>query len=261
MKKFLRLYYNLYLIIFLNGFFLASTIYFFIESQYEAELFTSIAHKILSDSSSRSNPDSFFKHSMDIANYLVGRRGIVFDNKIGGIKAEFFHSSTVDLMTGEGACGSATVVLARILKANNYQVRIAQMKVGDTWGGHIVTEVKKNSGWVVLDPLFDFYFKKPDGQYANFKEVSANWDYYKSQVPHNYPPKYNYEDVRYTNWNKYGFIGENIYKSLKMILGNEKANSICIRSYLLRNYNLLFWVSLLLWMICSWHIAWLIVRK
>ena len=111
-----------------------------------------------------------------------------------------------------------------------------------------------------MDPLFDFYFKKPDGQLASFKDVEANWAYYKKQVTSKYPSQYNYADVRYTNWDKYGFAGNLVYTTLKMILGNEKAHSICIRAYLLRNYHLLFWVSFLLWLLCSGWMAWLKVR-
>ena len=261
MKNILGIFKNFSFLFFLNGSLLFTVLYFFIESQYETKLFNAIARKITRDTVARSNSDTFFSHSIIMTNYLVSNRTIIFgDEKIGGLKANLFHSSTVDLMTGDGFCGSASVVLARILKANNYEVRIAQMKVGNTWGGHIVTEVKKGLGWIVLDPLFNIYFKKPDGHFASFKEVEANWDYYKKEAPSNYPPEYNYADVRYTNWEKYGFAGQAVYRTLTMILGKEKTDGICLRSYLLRNYYLLFWASLLLWIICTGWMVWLKVR-
>ncbi len=247
MNKPLSIFRNLYFLFFINGLVFSATFYFGIESQYEAELFNAMAKKINSDSASRINSDSFFRQSMAMANQLVTNRHIIFgDQKVHGLKANLLHSSTVDLMTGDGACGSASVILARILKAYNYQVRIAQMKVGNVWGGHIVIEVKKGEGWVLLDPLLNVYFKKSDGHFASFKEVHSNWDYYKQQLPKNYPADYNYKDVRYTNWDKYPIIGPLINKTLILFLGKAKADSICIRAYLLRNYYLLFWGAVFL---------------
>jgi hypothetical protein len=262
MKNILSFFRNFYFLYFLNGILFVSIIYFASESEYEAELFNAMATRILSDSSAKNNSDSFFTHAMNMSNYLVTNRQIIFGNQqINGLKANLFHSSTVDLMTGNGACGSASVVLARILKAYNYQVRIAQMKVGDTWSGHVVTEVKKGNGWIVMDPLFNIYFKKPNGQFASFKDVKNNWAYYKNQTPANYHSEYNYADVRYTNWDKIKYIGPVMEKLLVLILGKERADVICLRSYLLRNYYLLFWASLLLWIVCTGWIAWLKIRR
>ena len=247
MKKIFSIFRNLHFLFFVNGLLLSAVFYFGTESQYETELFNAIAQKIFKDSVARNNPDTFFKRSIDMANYLIINRQIIFgDQTIHGVKANLLHSSTVDLMTGNGACGSASVILARILKANNFQVRIAQMQVDNVWGGHMITEVKKNDGWIVMDPLFDVYFKKPDGHFASFKEVHFNWNYFKKQLPANYPPEYNYKDVRYTNWDKYPLIGPLINKALILFMGKAKADSICIRAYLLRNYYLLFWGTVFL---------------
>jgi len=247
MKILFTFFKNLYVLFFLNGILLSCTFYFATESEYETELFNAISKKIIFNNVAKNNEDTFFMHSMNMANYLIRNRLVIFGGQeIKGIKANLLHSSTVDLMTGNGACGSASVVLARILKANNFTVRIAQMKIGNVWGGHMITEVKKKEGWIVLDPLFDVYFKKSDGHFASFKEVHFNWDYYKKQLPANYPPEYNYKDVRYTNWDKYPVIGPFINKTVILFLGKAKADNICIRAYLLRNYYLLFWGSLFL---------------
>jgi len=182
---------------------------------------------------------------MDMANYLQRYRANIFsDDDIDGWEAKLFHPVTVDLMTGQGSCGTASVILARILKSYNYEVRFAQMKVGNIWGGHIVVEVKKDSGWIVLDPLYKVYFIKPDGKLASFNDVHTNWEYYKKQLPANYPMLYSYEDVRYTNWDKIPVIGNISYKTFSLILGKEKADQISIRSYLLRNYHLLYLITL-----------------
>ncbi len=231
---------------------MASVIYFKTEDTYESELFISIVNKINENHIAEKNADSFFIKAMDMANYLQHYRADVFaDDDIAGWKAKLFHSTTVDLMTGQGSCGTASVILARILKSYNYQVRFAQMKVGNTWGGHIIVEVKKHEGWIVLDPLFRVFFTKPDGKLASFNDVHSNWEYYKQQVPKDYPMQYNYEDVRYTNWDKIPVVGNISKRILNLTLGKEKANEISIRSYLLRNYHLLFVITLILFIITA----------
>jgi len=146
-------------------------------------------------------------------------------------------------MTGNGACASYAAVLARILKADGMQVRIGQMKVNGLYGGHMFVETKTENGWIVLDPMFNLAFKKPDGSLAQFKDLQQNWDLYKSQVPANYKSEYSFRDVRYTNWNKIPVLTPAIKSMLNLFIGTEKANLISIRPYLLRNYNKLAWVT------------------
>lgn len=262
MSAFKKIFTNLYLLFFLNGILVASIFYFKMESTYETELFISIVNKINADNIAEKNTDSFFLRAMDIANYLQRYRANVFaDDDIDGWKAKLFHPVTIDLMTGQGSCGTASSILARILKSYNYEVRFVQMKVGNVWGGHIVIEVKKNKGWIVLDPLFRVYFNTPDGKLASFNDVHNNWEYYKKQVPKEYPLQYNYADVRYTNWDKIPVVGNISYKVFSLILGKEKADQISIRSYLLRNYHLLYIITLILFILTAVHTLVVLVQN
>jgi hypothetical protein len=232
-----------------------------IESTYDTELFNTIASNVLSKSINRTNQDSFFRSSMKISNHLIQNRISIFGGKrIGGLKANYIHAATVDLMTGNGACGSASVVLARILKANNFKIRIAQMKTAESWGGHIVLEVQKNNDWILLDPLFNVYFKKPNGNFASFADVSGNWDYYKKQLPPEYPAAYNYSDVRYTNWNRLGFIATPVKFLIKAVKGEEYLKTFCLRSYFLRVYHLWFLASLILFIFNLLITIWLFLK-
>jgi hypothetical protein len=156
------------------------------------------------------------------------------------------HPVTYDLMTTNGACGSYSYILSRLLKELNVPNRIAQMKVDGLYGGHILVEAKTSKGWVVMDGLYDLYFKKADGTLASFNDVQNNWDYYKTQVPANYDFRYNYGGVRYTNWNKIPVLMPAIKSILELSLGKKAAGSFSMRTFFLRKFHLLFEVTLFL---------------
>jgi hypothetical protein len=108
----------------------------------------------------------------------------------------------------------------------------------------MVVEVRKRSNWIVLDPLLEQYFKKPDGTLASFNDVHNNWEYYKKQTGSDYVPAYRYEAVNYTNWNKINYLGPAAKWIFELLLGKEKTSEISISAYLLRTYNFLYLLSL-----------------
>lgn len=241
---------TVYVLLLINGFLLASLIYFRIEDVYERNIFNAISQRImLNNPVTITNKDSFFIKAMDLANNLQQNRQVVFGGlEMNETKAIFLHSAVDDLITGKGACGSASAILARILKSYNYKTRLAQMKVGDIWGGHIVTEVKKGDGWIVLDPLLRCYFKKPDGTLASFNDVQHNWEYYSKQVPKDYKMEYKYEDVRYTNWDRIGIAGKMLKGCIKLFYGEQAVREFSLLSYLLRNFHALYILSIILYL-------------
>ncbi len=253
MKSFLyKVLLNKGLLLFINGILLSSCFYFKTESKYEDAIFEGIVDNIKLQAHSEDNLDSFFVAAMKMTHTLEYNRQKIFSGKrLRGLKAELFRPATIDLMTGDGACGSYTTVLARILKAGGYQVRIAQMIVNGTIGGHMVVEVKKRSNWIVLDPLLQQYFKKPDGSLASFKDVHDNWTYYQKQTDSLYVDAYNYQGVKYTNWNKIKYFGPAAKWILEMALGKEKTSEVSIRSYILRKYNFLYLISLAAFIVSS----------
>ena len=241
-----KLLLNKALLFFINGILLSSCFYFKTESNYEDALFASIVDKINLEADQNDNIDSFFFAAMHMTHTLEYNRQAIFSGRtLKSLKADFFRPATIDLMTGNGACGSYTTVLARILKAGGYQVRIAQMYVNGKKGGHMVVEAKKRSNWLVLDPLLEQYFKKPDGTLASFRDVQQNWTYYQQQTHQNYVPSYRYEDVQYTNWEKIKVVGPIVKKIFILLFGKETTNEIAIRSYILRKYQLLYLFSLI----------------
>ncbi len=245
--KFISFFTNLYFLCFLNGLLIASILYFKSESTYEKEVYGAVAQYVTRDSVGKYNRDTFFIRALNLANSFEHNRLDVFGGKkIRGFKAEIFRPSTMDLLVGNGACGSASVILARILKSYGFVVRFAQMKVNGKFGGHIVIEVKKDNGWIVMDPLYNLYFKDSLGNLASFEEVKNNINYYKKQFPKGYSQDYLFEGVQYTNWNKVKIIGPMVKSIFNFLLGKEAADQISIRAYIIRIYEVNFKIALLI---------------
>src|SRR5580698_1092158 len=125
-----RIFKNLYFLTFLNGFLLSSLFYFKMESTYEKELFASIQKNINKKIDADDTQDSVVIKVMKTCNSLLGNRASVFSDSddLEGFNVDYLHPATIDLMTARGACGSYSLVLARILQNYTFPVRIAQMK-------------------------------------------------------------------------------------------------------------------------------------
>ena len=228
---------NLYFLMFLNGFLLASLFYFKMESSYEDALFASIKSTIDSQIDADDTPDSVAVKAMGTCYHLMNNKGSTFYKGDLGPEAGMFHSSTVDLMTTRGACGSYSQVLARILQTYHFPVRIAQMKAGGYYGAHNIVEAKIGKEWVVLDPTYNLRFIRPDGKLACFADVKNNWPFYSKQVPADYNLAYHYEDVRYTNWTKIPFVSPAAKSLLTLVIGPERTNAFSMRTILMNTYT------------------------
>jgi hypothetical protein len=79
--------------------------------------------------------------------------------------------------------------------------------------------------------------------------VHENWEYYKKKIYYNYNYNYNYNfaGIRYTNWSKVPILGSLVYKGLILAKGEEAANNISLRPYLLDHYRYLKWVLIMLY--------------
>ena len=241
---------NLYFLTFLNGFLLASLFYFNMEASYEKELFHAIRSDINSKIPSGVSEDSLVVQVLHECHNLLISRLTVFEGKsFSGVKSSLLEPASMDLMTARGACGSYSMVLARILQGYNYPVRIAQMKANGIFADHNIVEVQTGHGWAVLDPLFDVYFVTPDHKLASFEDVHNHWNYYLQQLPTNYDTHYRYEDVRYSNWTKIPVVMPAIKKILDKTIGKKDADLISLRTYFLRKYEICFDIALLLFLL------------
>jgi hypothetical protein len=236
---------------FLNGFLLASLFYFKTESSYENGLFASIKNAINVRIDNNDTPDSVLLKAMSVSHLLMSNRQATFTangtSPDLGLEASIFRSTAVDLMTTDGACGSYSQVLARILRTYNYPVRIAQMKAQGIYGAHNIVEAYTGNKWVVLDPTFDLSFVRPDNTLASFADVQHDWSYYSKQVPKGYNMDYHYEDVRYTNWTKIPVLFPALKGLLTLFIGSERTNSFSIRTLFMNTYATYFYIVLALY--------------
>jgi hypothetical protein len=135
--------------------------------------------------------------------------------------------------------------------AMGFPTRIGQMYANGYFGGHMLVEVWSDGRWMVMDPLFDQFFTKPDGSLASFEEVHNNFSYYSKQLHPDYPKKYQYQDVRYTNWNKIPVVSPLLKKVFDLVYGEKKADQICLRKYVIKFYLLWHYVFLSAFGVCS----------
>ncbi|HWB90754.1 MAG TPA: hypothetical protein VG605_02840 [Puia sp.] len=241
-----RLGKNLHFLMFLNGFLLASIGYFFIQSKYETGLFSVIKSGVESHIDPDDTNDSVVVKAMNTCYGLMSNRASTFGGASNlGPEAGIFHSAAVDLMTTRGACGSYSEVLARIIGTLHYPVRIAQMKAGGIFAAHNVVEAYTGSHWVLLDPTYNLYFTKPNGQLACFNDIRQDWAYYSKQVPTGYNPKYQYEDVRYTNWSKIPFLSPVLKSALVMAYGREYVDGISLRVLFIDTWRIYYNLTML----------------
>ena len=240
-----------FVLVFLNGFLFALLLYFYVEDNYEKNLFQALASYVKSESEMKAMAeDSMLLKSLHLVNTIERTRSKIFGNQeINAWKADLIQPVTYDLMTGKKACGGFCYVLGRLLRESDVEIRFAQMKVGNEYGKHIVIEAKTSHGWVVLDPSFDVFFKRPDGQLASFVDVQSDWNYYKQQLPAGYDLAYNYGGVRYTNWDKVPVIMPLIKNVMYFTLGKEKTENYSLRNLVLRKFNLLFNVTLFFYLL------------
>lgn len=242
-----------YILIFLNGFLLALLMFFFIQKQYENNIFASLATYIhdpahkneLPGSNAINNEDSLLIKSVRLVHELTNERSNIFGpHPIKGINATYLQPVSFDLMTGQGVCGSNAYILGRLLQEMNIDVRFPQMTVNGQHAGHILIEAKTSYGWVVLDAASNTFFRKPNGQLAGFNDVKNNWNYFKDQLPADYNMAYRYEGVRYTNWDKIPLVMPLIKNVMYWTIGKEKTDNYSLRNLVLQKYNILFNITL-----------------
>jgi len=252
---------KIFFLIFLNGFLLALLAYFFTEDNYEKQIFKALAMQVMQSTPSN-HPDSILFQSLQLTYNLEKFRLTVFgDKKIQSFKSDLIRPVTFDLMTGDGACGSYSYVLSRLLNEMDIETRFAQMKVNGKFGGHIIVEAKSGNRWVALDASYNLIFSKPEGGYASFQDVKNNWNTYKSQVPSNYDLSYSYDDVQYTNWEKIPVLMPMLKGTLSITMGEQAANEYSIRNVFLRKFDFLFKITLFLYIIATFVFIRLYLRQ
>lgn len=247
-----RVFLHRYFLFVLNGFFLAASLFFYLNDSFERGLIKAMANNVKEDFRAYKSEDSLLLGSLRLTYLLTQKRNRIFEKEdLGDVYTDLLRPVTYDLMTAKGACGSYSIVLGSILQDLGFKIRFAQMKVGDVWGGHILIEAKTSKGWIILDPSFNLAFRKPDGSLASFVDVKNNWKYYQHQLPQDYVREYAYEDVRYTNWQKIPIVMPAIKKMLGATIGKQPTEDLSIRVFFIRKFKFLGYIAFCLYLF-SW---------
>ncbi len=226
-------------------------VYTYLEDQYEQETFHSLQAYVLKSFNGKPvNEDTAFARGMHLVYGLETMHRQVFSAAaVGGFIANDIHPVSYDFTTGQGACGSSSLVLGRLLLSMHYTVRFAHMEVDGQPGGHHILEVKLRDRWVVADPLYDLYFVRPDGRMATFSDVRDNWARYKQQAPPLSHMRYSYAALTHTNWKKIPLITPAVKGILNLVIGKERADAVSLRTIFLRKFHFLFIVLAVAWAI------------
>ena len=121
---------------------------------------------------------------------MTNRESVFEGQPLRRLKANLLHPTTIDLMTANGACGSFSIVLARLYRWLWFPVRIAQMKANGIYAAHNIVEVKTNHGWAVVDPLFDVYFENQEGNLPVLRMYKPTGNITGQQLPDGYDSNY-----------------------------------------------------------------------
>ena len=139
-------------------------------------------------------------------------------NRLKGIRLPSHPTSTLNsqlniassyeqLTNPSGMCASYSHVLAKTLMTAGYSVRKVGLAKGEKRAIHHVIEVRVGARWILLDAVYNLAFRTRTGQLTSAAEVSQHWAQFRSQVPDNYNPDFDYQGYYYTNWDRIPLIG------------------------------------------------------
>ena len=238
---------------FIHGVLAALLIYLKVESSREDRLLTALKRRVELEAGSNASTVTVLQAAMHVTHDVISDGAFLF-GKGKSVACDWLPPHLAILMSGEGACGSYSAVLARLLDYCGYTVRIGQMKVRGKYGGHIIVEAKVGARWVVLDPFYDLAFRRPDSSLAGFDDLRKGWSAFCSQAPPGYDTIYRYEAIPYTNWEKIPVRMPVLRKIMGFTMGERRTAEICLRMYFLRIYDLCFYASLFFFVLLNIYV-------
>lgn len=229
-----KLLYNTYFLVGAHVALITCIIFMLINADYQIRFYNALVARV---TTSDMNEQDKAVALMNSSYLLVSKSNEILNLSIKpGIKEMLFGSSE-EVVAGGGTCGGFVQVAGRALKTAGYHIRIAQMKIGEVYGGHIILEVLIDGQYRVLDPSFNTVYRKNNGELATIQEINADWGYFRQQVPQRYNPADNRIEVRYTNWNKVPIIMPLLRQVLLIFLGADVVDHISIRAHLIEAYR------------------------
>lgn len=179
---------------------------------------------------------------MNVTHELLKDRGVVFSGMSISLKHRLLPSGLDALMSGQGACGDFSWVLAELLQAAGYRTRILQFACGPDRSCHTVVEVQFRGKWILLDPVNNTVFHSRDGTPASLAEIRSDLPFYRAQTTLLFYRNNDLQQLMYTNWRKDPLLMPSI-RNLLNLLGLDRDQSFSLRAHFLNN-NL--WASKML---------------
>ena len=125
LKRVKSLFLSLHFLLFLNGFIIALFIIYRVQDDYENRLFVSVSKNIISQTGNFSQDLQILKAQSTIKNLLNRRTEIFTGGPTGGFLDDIIHPVSADMMTADGACGSYSAILSRVLNTMGFETRFA----------------------------------------------------------------------------------------------------------------------------------------
>jgi hypothetical protein len=222
-----------------NTIVLSAIFYLAVEFQHENNTYYNIINSADRYCSNESDTAKLKSIVLHVHEMMRDRHKIFRNKEVLSWKQGFFKSVDADLMYGAGSCGGNSKVLARSLYLAGFKVRIGQLKANSYYGAHILMEAfsKDFNKWILIDPLFGVVVTDSTGYPLSYIEAEQHWDDIKNRFPLNYQLAYHYNGIRYTNWDKYGFLSKAIKSLAKCCMAPNKIEEFSLRPLLLSTYK------------------------
>jgi len=180
--------------------------------------------------------------SMHLAFQIPPHRGVNVDYGLRHPLMKLFRPSALNVYRHGGHCAKRSRLLTILLEDQGipahklflYNERGLEL-LNDpprAWV-HVVVEAKLGDRWVVVDPLFDIAFGRPDGRLATADVIRENPDILwanRARADERYDvwedSLYTYQDVRRFPWFMIPKLGEPLYGLVARVAGKARADHI-----------------------------------
>jgi hypothetical protein len=180
--------------------------------------------------------------TMHLAFQLPPHRGVDVDYGLKHPLMKLLRPSALKVYEHGGHCAKRTRLLTILLEEQGipahklflYNERGLEL-LNDpprAWV-HVAVEAQLDDRWVLVDPLFDVVFEKPDGDLATAENLRENPDILRAgraRADERYDiwedSLYTYQDVRRFPWFMIPVVGELKHDVLAKLLGHDRADWI-----------------------------------
>ena len=159
--------------------------------------------------------------TLTLGHFLSPRR--VYSESVFDYRADVqtIHNSpiTTVILNGGGACGFSSELGVRVFQRLGFRPRFVQVLNAQNKTSHVVMDACRGDTYAVIDPIFGHVHLNADGQFASLDDLQFSWQDIRQGLPDDTKiSSYSYEyGVRFTNWNRLGWMAAPVKFMLKSI--------------------------------------------